>query len=316
MAFYHSFLAALIPMLIYLILIWKLDKYEREPFRYVIMHFLWGAIGAIFFALIGSYFLNSVFISPFNNEYQDTIISAILIAPFVEELTKGIYLIKTFNKSYFDNITDGLVYGGAIGLGFGMTENFMYFLTNSDNINSWISIVIIRSVFSAVMHGIATATLGAMLAKSKFTKSLLKYFLPVLGLILAMIFHSLWNLLVSFEFTFIIGFIFMIGLIYVFFKIFNYSLKYEQKILKEELSKEFNNLSLPYSHVEIISSKKRFNKNWIDKNIRSKYINLATKLAFRKYQLRNCPPAKKENYLLEIEQLRMNLLNLMKSNNA
>jgi len=54
---------------------------------------------------------------------------AVLVAPLVEETTKGIYLFKTAKGFEIDNITDGLVYGGAIGLGFGMTENFFYFLS-------------------------------------------------------------------------------------------------------------------------------------------------------------------------------------------
>ena len=104
--------------------------------------------------------------SPFS---LNSFIAAVIIAPFAEEIVKSAYLFNTYRKNYFDNLTDGLVYGGAIGLGFGMTENLMYFSMYNDTFTQWITIVITRSIFSAVMHAIATATVGAFLAKAKFS---------------------------------------------------------------------------------------------------------------------------------------------------
>ena len=53
----HLFLAgffSVIPMLFYLVIIWWMDRYEREPFWLVSLNFLWGATGAIIFGIIGS----------------------------------------------------------------------------------------------------------------------------------------------------------------------------------------------------------------------------------------------------------------------
>ena len=97
-----------------------------------------------------------------------------VVAPFVEEITKGAFLLFTIRSNKFDNITDGIVYGGAIGLGFGMTENFLYFILYGNTLVNWITIVIIRTLFSAVMHCVATATFGAFLAYSKYKKTLVK----------------------------------------------------------------------------------------------------------------------------------------------
>ncbi len=173
-----SLLAAIIPMLSYLFIIWRLDKYEREPLGFIFGHFVWGAFGAVILSYIGNsilYMLLSLFIG-------DSVIldigEAVFIAPFVEELMKGMILLVTVRSLKFDNMTDGLVYGGAVGLGFGMTENFIYFLGYGDSFTSWLVLVIIRSGFSAVMHCIATASFGAMLGAAKNSGGLLKIIYP------------------------------------------------------------------------------------------------------------------------------------------
>ena len=146
-----TILAAIFPMLAYLFFLWKADKYEPEPIKYLLLHFLWGAFGAVIIAIIGSELL-SLSLGSFLTIKSLSLVQIILIAPVVEELAKGSLLLRTVKNIKVDNLTDGLVYGGAIGLGFGMTENFMYFISNAEDPQVWISIVIIRSCFSAVMH--------------------------------------------------------------------------------------------------------------------------------------------------------------------
>ncbi|MCB0753597.1 MAG: PrsW family intramembrane metalloprotease, partial [Ignavibacteriae bacterium] len=225
MPFFYSFFAALIPMFFYLIFLWRLDKNERESFINVFRHFLWGAFGAVILGVIFSFFFTSTIQMFISHKNLLAFTGAVFIAPIVEETTKGIYLLRTSQKNYFDNITDGLVYGGAIGLGFGMTENLMYFIQYDETFIQWATLVFTRSVFSAVMHAIATATFGAFLAKAKFTNSGKKYVYPFVGLILAMSFHFIWNLTLSLEFTYLVGIIFMIFLIVSFLIIFNLSIK-------------------------------------------------------------------------------------------
>ena len=203
-----------------MIFIWRLDKYEREPFGKVVKHFLWGALGAVLLGILFSSLLNSTFSLIVQQAGITSFISAVFVAPFVEEIVKGVYLLRSYTKNYFDNLTDGLVYGGAIGLGFGMTENLLYFTTYDDTFEQWISIVITRSIFSAVMHGIATATVGAFLAKAKFTLSASKYLYFFFGLCIAMFFHATWNFSLTFEFTYLLGILFMIFLIFTFLIIF------------------------------------------------------------------------------------------------
>ena len=302
----ESLIAAIIPMLTYLLLLWKMDKYEPEPLMFVLKHFLWGALGAVFFSLLASKFLSFnlnfiIQLTPF--------LQAVLIAPFVEELIKGSYLLKSVKSRKFDNLTDGLVYGGAIGLGFGMTENFLYFLSTGDTYSQWIFVVIIRSSFTAVMHCISTATVGAFLGIAKFSIRKNKLFLYPLGFIIAMLLHFAWNFSVSFESTYIYGLLFMLAVIVGFVKVFQYSLKLEENIIAVELNDE----GFPSDHIKFISSKLRDTKGWIDESIRLKYIKAATKLAFRKVEERNAQKAKKIFYNEEINYYRNEIVQLIDS---
>lgn len=299
-----SALAAIIPMTIYLILIWRFDKYDREPFGMVLANYLWGALGAIFLALAGSIFLTTIISLFVKNESSLGLLGAVAIAPVVEEITKGIFLLITISNKKFDNITDGIVYGGAIGLGFGMTENFLYFVGNSDNLGSWIAIIIIRTLFSAVMHCVSTATFGAFLGLSKFMSKGKRIFFALLGLAIAMFIHAAWNSSVSFQSTAPLGFLFLFITVLIFISVFVISVARERKIIFRELSEEAANGIIPASHLSILSSSIREQRGWIPENIRKDYIKSATTLAFRKIQARNSNGASKIYYENDIDNHR------------
>jgi RsiW-degrading membrane proteinase PrsW (M82 family) len=316
MSFTASLFAAVIPMSLYLILIWRLDRYEREPFGKVVKHFLWGAIGAIVFALIFSSILafgTKIFISSVS---LNSFIAAVIIAPFAEELVKSAYLFNTYKNNYFDNLTDGLVYGGAIGLGFGMTENLMYFSMYNETFSQWISIVITRSIFSAVMHGIATATVGAFLAKSKFSLSTDKRKYPIMGLGLAIFFHAMWNFSLTFEFTYLIGILFMIILISSFFIIFYSSLRNENNIIQNELESEQLFLNPIYLDNSKPITLKYLGQEFKTNSQRKSLRNFATKLAFRKLQAKNSEGIQRELYLSDIELIKDGITQLIKQRNV
>ena len=56
-------------------------------------------------------------------------VGPVLVAPLVEEPCKALFLAYVIWNRHFDNMTDGFVYGAAAGLGFGMTENLLYFVS-------------------------------------------------------------------------------------------------------------------------------------------------------------------------------------------
>ena len=311
MLYLASALAAIIPMMIYLIIIWKFDRYDREPFGLVLINYLWGAIGAIFFAIIGSGLISTVLSYFILSKSSLDRTETILVAPVIEEFTKGLFLLITFTNKKFDNITDGIVYGGAIGLGFGMTENFLYFIAYGTSLSEWVTIVIIRTLFSGVMHCVSTATFGAFLGYAKFKNVVYKIIFPFIGLLIAMFIHFAWNFTVSFESTTVLGFIFMFFTVIIFLIILSVAVLNEKKIIYQELLEEVINGLIPAEHLEILNSAKRNRLGWVDERIRKLYIRAATTLAFRKMELKNSFGSSREFYQKDVEYYRSFIQNLL-----
>lgn len=305
MYLFESIAAAAIPMLAYTVLIWKMDKFEREPVSLILKSFLYGATIAVIFSLIGSTLVSFIF--SFFNIYNDNkeFIDSVFIAPFVEEFCKGFLLFFLVYSHHFDDIVDGLVYGSAIGLGFGMTENFLYFFSETETFYGWILLVVIRSLFSAVMHGIATAFLGALIAIKKFSKRKTRIFYPFVGFLIAFSIHFLWNYTVSSEHSLIFSILFILLIIIFYIIIFKFSLLNERKIILDELIDEARNGTISF---ELVAEINKFLKsNSLRKNFRE-IARIAIQLAFRKHQIENSPDKNLVNdYQEEVKQLREKL---------
>ena len=304
MILFLSAIAAVIPMLGYLFIIWRFDRYDREPVLLILINYFWGAVGAIILTLLFGSILDLFISFLFSEENHLEFLKSSVSAPIIEEITKGFFLFLMVQNRKFDNITDGVVYGGAIGLGFGMTENFMYFIANSSSVGTWIFVVIVRTLFSAIMHCVATGTLGAFLGYAKFKKRIWKVLCAVTGLVVAIIIHSAWNSFISFESTAWIGFVFMVITIFIFIIVFNLSISSEKKIIFSELYEESQNGLIPAEHLSIINSSQRNKFGWIDEAIRKQYISSAIGLAFRKMQFKNSFGINNNFYAAEVDRLR------------
>lgn len=311
MFIFISAIAAIIPMITYLVLIWWFDRYDREPFKLVLVNYMWGSIGAIIFAIIGSIIFSALLSLIISNEEELSFLGTVVTAPVVEEIMKGAFLLITVTNRKFDNLTDGIVYGGAIGLGFGMTENFLYFVSVGTNLTDWIVIVIIRTLFSAVMHCAATATFGAFLGFAKFRGRKHRIILPIVGILIAILIHFSWNISVSFQSTAFLGFIFMAVTIIILIIIFSASIKTERKIIINELTAEADNGVIPKDHLLILSSPKRNKPGWIDESIRKTYIKAVTTFAFRKMQLNYSKGISRNYFNVEIDSYRKFIQNLL-----
>ncbi|MBK8981148.1 MAG: PrsW family intramembrane metalloprotease [Ignavibacteria bacterium] len=309
---FASLVAAVVPMFFYLIIIWYMDRYEREPFWFVLLNFFWGATGAIFLAIVGSLVfqipLNELILAVSDDNPAElmNLSGAVITAPIVEEFTKGVFLLMISFSKRFDGGVDGAVLGGAIGLGFGMTENFMYFLFYGTTPVAWLMIVVIRTLFSAVMHCLATATFGAFLGYAKFKPVILKFILIPTGFFLAVFLHFSWNLSVSFENTTLFGFLFLILYLFVTFSIFQISVYFEGKTILKELQDEANRGYIPPEHLNHLPYvMRRFKYGWCPEGVDQKnYVKTATTLALRKNQHKNVSGVKKLNYQKDIDNLR------------
>ncbi len=167
---------------LFLLWIYRSDKYERDPFIFILALFAWGVFSGL---LAGP--LNAFFGPGFDAMFG----SEALVAPFIEEPLKalGLYLLarhKIWGKE-FNSPLDGVVYGFAAGLGFFAMENFQYFLYYFDP-----SVLLYRSVL-CWGHGVWVGTTGLWLAIAKVKRGRVVIWDLLPGLLVAMTLHFLWN---------------------------------------------------------------------------------------------------------------------------
>lgn len=195
-----SILAAVIPTAVYVMILWWLDRYEKEPRRLLWSAFVWGAVPAVILSLVGE----SILQVPLGDLSASgaELVSSSLLAPLVEELTKGLAVLLIFLlfRNEFDNVLDGIIYGATIGFGFAMTENVFYFMDSfgESGVEGLTMVILMRSVVFGLNHALFTSVFGAALGYTRQTKSgCTRWVAPFLGLAGAMILHGIHNLFAS-----------------------------------------------------------------------------------------------------------------------
>jgi len=191
----------------YLILIKTADRFEPEPWWLIGLMFLWGALGATALAMVGNLAGTAAFalaLGPQNPLLPGA--SASVVAPLVEETTKGLGLLLLFLASVFwlrelDGPLDGVIYGGMVGLGFTLTEDLLYVSSQvaDQGLASGLLLIFLRTVLAGLGHASFTAMTGLGFGLAVVARApLLKLCAPLLGWGAAVGLHSLHNLLVSF----------------------------------------------------------------------------------------------------------------------
>ncbi|GGC58121.1 PrsW family intramembrane metalloprotease [Hoyosella rhizosphaerae] len=188
---------AFLPVIPIAMLFLWIDRWEPEPGRMLLAAFLWGASIAIVAAVIGSLLFNLTWMAvlPTSNELA---LSLSITAPVVEEVCKGLFLVWLFwfRRREFDGVVDGIVYAGLVGLGFAFTENIFYLSAalREEGLEGGLVLFILRCVMSPFAHPLFTVMfgIGLGLAVQSRYKSV-KVLAPVVGLVLGMVLHGLWN---------------------------------------------------------------------------------------------------------------------------
>lgn len=193
-----AFLAAVIPLGIVIPTFLWLDRFESEPTRYLVFAFAWGALVAALLALIFNTTALQVFRETSDDQTALTT-TAVVVAPLVEEAVKGllVLVIWWFLKREFDGVTDGMVYAGVCAAGFAFTENISYLgQAYSEGGGPMFAITfLVRCLMSPFAHPIFTICIGVGIGIAATSRSgVVKVVAPVIGYLLAVGAHSIWNL--------------------------------------------------------------------------------------------------------------------------
>lgn len=163
-----------------------LDRWEPEPRRLLVLAFCWGASVAVILAVIleayGDYLLGAKPLY-FN--------SMAILAPFVEEATKGLFLLimMTGNRrNQLNSLTDCMVYAGVTGAGFAWLEDIMY----AGQIPLFGDLF--RDIIGPFAHPLFTTMTGIGVYFALQRRNVVaKAGCILLGYLAAVVMHGMWN---------------------------------------------------------------------------------------------------------------------------
>jgi RsiW-degrading membrane proteinase PrsW (M82 family) len=196
-----SLVLASIPLVIVLLGIRWIDRWEPEPRGALVFAFFWGAAASIAIALVFSgitqYYEAAAGIE---RSAGSEFFAAVFQAPVVEEIAKGLGLLLLFwaVRRTFDGPVDGVVYGATIAIGFAFTENLQYFglaiIEDRGFGSEIVQTFLLRAILSPFAHVMFTACTGLALglaARRTGGLGAIGYFIA--GLVPAILLHAFWN---------------------------------------------------------------------------------------------------------------------------
>lgn len=188
-----------------LIVLWVLDRRERESIWLFGGAVIWGmvistGVSAIFNALgYGFISVGLEVAGGVDAKVLSDLLTAAVVAPFVEEAAKGIAVLVlfVFLRAEFDNLRDGLIYGALVGLGFNIAEVALYVMHGyvDSGVAPFGEQFAARFVFLGLNgHLLWSALCGAGIGIARqTTNGCLRWFAPIGGYFVAVFGHMMNN---------------------------------------------------------------------------------------------------------------------------
>lgn len=318
--------------------LWYLDRRERESIWVFLGLLLWGAWIAAAYALLLNTAGGLALIQALNDdavlraeiESAGTNVASVggilvawLIAPPVEEITKGLAILLIFwlLRSEFDGVRDGIIYGALVGLGFNILETVQYIVSiyaETGYALYWEQIVTRFVFFGLDGHSLYSALFGAGLGLALQTRQRwLKVLAPVGGLGLGILAHLVNNSITVVAFAlllqifgadiqaeadfsslpvFLIWFCYALATLLTQFPFYFlivlaliFSGQWEQRTIREELAEEIDRSITPEEY-ELLRRESLFGLRTVPgypKGIARSIVNAQNELAFRKWRVKH-----------------------------
>lgn len=229
---------ALLPIGILAFYINHKDKDRPEPTKLLLKAFFYGVL-SVFVSLCISTPLNVLgFFSDEMNTIWDSISTAFLGAAIPEEIAKFLMLwLVLRNNKHFDEKMDGIVYAVCVSLGFAALENLMYLFENAE---SFISVGIIRALFSVPGHFCFGILMGYYFSLARFSPTSQKQNY-IMALVAPILVHGIFDaLLFISNVTPAIGGIFLIVFVVFCRKLWKYAFKKVTEHLQKDKCEAVN----------------------------------------------------------------------------
>lgn len=195
--FAFGVLLAVVPVPVYVALALWIDRFEPEPPATLAQTFAWGASVAVLIALLINTLAQTT-AAAWIGERAAVVFGAVVSAPVVEEVSKGIALLFLYRalRDEFDDVVDGVVYAAMVGLGFAMVENIQYYGTAfNEGGHSSVVTFAIRGMMGPFAHPLFSSMFGIGLGYTRERgRPIRRFWAPPAGFAAAVGLHALWNL--------------------------------------------------------------------------------------------------------------------------
>lgn len=174
---------AALPSILLLSYFYRRDYRKPEPKKVVTKVFIFGCIMTVPAIIVEQLISLPMAYVPLNWQafYQ-----AFAVAALVEEGLKFLLLKRLSRRmASFDEITDGIIYTMAAGLGFAFLENVLYGMS----MGGGVGILILRGVTAVPLHCICSGIMGYYIGRAWQNPSRT----GLIGLILAILVHGLYD---------------------------------------------------------------------------------------------------------------------------
>ncbi len=187
-----AFLGGVLPALLWLTF-WLLeDRCEPEPKRYIFFCFIAGML-AVALVLPVEQTTQSFAIAW---GYAPTGTLVLFLWALTEELFKfGAAYLVALRSKVFDEPLDAVIYLVTAALGFSAAENMLFLLNPLESGNLLQTIITgdLRFIGAMLLHTLASATIGVMLALTFYQPAGVRRLAALGGVILAVALHTLFN---------------------------------------------------------------------------------------------------------------------------
>jgi protease PrsW len=179
---------AILPGLAICFLIFKLDKYEREPLGALLLCFFLGMLATIPAIAIQGW---SGAMTDFKSQSAAiTFLSSFGVVAASEETLKcAVLLIGAFPRKFFNEPVDGIVYAVLVGMGFATVENLIY------AVNFGLDTTVVRAFTAVPAHFVFAIVQGYYLGLAKFQPER-RVELILQGLGISILLHGAYDFLI------------------------------------------------------------------------------------------------------------------------
>jgi protease PrsW len=189
---------ALLPIPVLLAGVLALDRLEPEPPGSLVFIFLWGAGSAALIGLIGALAGNQLLTTPALRSGGFVTASALATigVAVLEDTLMGAALVGLLwlRPQEIDGISDGVVYGSMVGLGFALIENIFYYAQATHyGFSGLATTFVLRGVASPVCQALFASLIGAGVAYAAMVRGRRGLWAVGVGWIAAVTLHALWN---------------------------------------------------------------------------------------------------------------------------